>query len=114
MKLPNAERVEIEQKKIVEYLLSETHEEGRPKAEFFLRMGFSVGRWQELADVLRKHAVTYEVVEQIEFRHGTLYTVEGEINTPSGKRPRIRSVWIVGGGATAPRLVSAYRIRESK
>ena len=40
MKLPNVEQVIVPRAKIVDYLLSETHRNGRYKAAFFLRFGF--------------------------------------------------------------------------
>jgi hypothetical protein len=40
--------------------------------------------------------------------HGQKYIVEGNIETPSGKTPRVRTVWIVDRGLETPRLVTAY------
>jgi hypothetical protein len=36
------------------------------------------------------------------------YEVDGELTAPDGRRPRIRSVWQVDEGQTAPRLITAY------
>lgn len=42
MKLPNYEHVVITQEKVVEYLISDTHRDGRHKAAFFKRFCFTV------------------------------------------------------------------------
>ena len=34
--------------------------------------------------------------------------VEGLVETPSGRRPRLRSVWLVETGKLAPRFITAY------
>ena len=54
MKLPNAEHAVIEQEKITDYLLSCTHRFGASKANFFLKFGFRLDDWQQLADALRE------------------------------------------------------------
>jgi len=42
MKLPNAERAVIDERKVREYLLSKSHPIGRFKATFLARAGFEV------------------------------------------------------------------------
>jgi hypothetical protein len=39
---------------------------------------------------------------------GEKYVLEGLLETPGGKRPPVRTVWIIDAGLTAPRLVTAY------
>jgi len=56
-KLPHIDATFIPAKKIVNYLLSETHEAGREKANFFKRFGFTAEAWEIFAQVLRQHAV---------------------------------------------------------
>jgi hypothetical protein len=41
MKLRNYEQAVVSESKITEYLLSDTHPEGKEKAAFFERFGFS-------------------------------------------------------------------------
>jgi len=57
MKLPNADQAVVPQEKLTEYLLSDTHTDGSPKANFFRSFGFTVTNWQELARALLAHAV---------------------------------------------------------
>jgi len=55
MYVPDAEHAVIPERKITAYLLSLTHRDGRSKAVFFLRFGFTVAAWHVLADALRHH-----------------------------------------------------------
>jgi hypothetical protein len=49
MKLPHLERAVVAKEKLTDYLLSETHPDGAPKAEFFGRFGFGLDNGQEPA-----------------------------------------------------------------
>ena len=61
MKLPNLANLVIERAKIVDYLLSDLHEDGRHKAAFFRGFGHRSELWTELVDALRRHATEHEV-----------------------------------------------------
>jgi len=39
---------------------------------------------------------------------GPRYEVDGELNVPDGRTPRIRAVWQQDHGEVAPRLITAY------
>lgn len=95
MKLPNADQAQVDREKITGYLLSGTHPDGSSKAAFFKRFGFRAGEWEVLAAALRKHSVSHAVVKTVESEHGVRYTVEGAIETPDGRNPRIRTVWVI-------------------
>jgi hypothetical protein len=107
MKLPQVERVRIEEKKLVEYLLNINHPEGQSKAVFFRQCGFQKSEWEALAAALRKHAQRHEVTETRRTGYGTHYVVEGKIETPDMERPFIRTVWIEEDDRP-PRLVTAH------
>ena len=81
---------------------------GASKARFFAGFGFEIENWEQLADALREHGRTYEVSSRQETGFGPRYAVEGELDTPPGRRPRVRTVWQMDKGAIAPRLISAY------
>jgi len=108
MQLPNPGGLVIEREKVFDYLLNPAHRYGESKARFFARFGFRPEEWERLADALREHGRTHRVVERRETGFGPRYTVEGELNTPSGRRPHVRTVWQLDEGAVAPRLISAY------
>ena len=106
--LPNAERAIVPKRKIVAYLLSESHPDGRPKARFFGAFGFLPVRWRDLATALRRRAVDSPVIETASTAFGTRYLVEGILHTPDGRTPVVRTVWFVERGGGPPRLVTAY------
>ena len=108
MKLPNPESALVPREKVFDYLLNPAHPEGAGKAQFFVRMGFRREDWQILASALRALAVQATVTRSLESRHGRKYVVDGRLGTPVGRRPQVRTVWIVDAAADVPRLVSAY------
>jgi hypothetical protein len=112
--LPQADQVHVPKEKITLYLLNPGHRSGQSKARFFISQGFRLASWKELAQALREHARTHPVAKVIERPHGTNYVIEGELNTPSGKRPHVRSVWAVMEKNKPPRLVTAYPIPREK
>jgi hypothetical protein len=110
VKLPNAEQARVDREKITEYVFSETHPRGRSKAEFFSRFGFRIVEWETLAEALRNHGASNPVTRVVPSAYGVRYTVDGPIETPDGRNPRVRTVWMVDEGGTTPRLVTAYPI----
>ena len=86
MKLPNADRSVVPERKIVSYLLNPAHPAGGSKAHFFLSFGYNVAHWRELAEALAQHARTHEVAEMEQPPHGVRYVVDGPL------KGRIRSV----------------------
>jgi hypothetical protein len=79
----------IPRKKITGYLLSPSHRDGRGKAAFFARFGFTADSWQTLAGALLQHAATHEVAK-----------VEAS--------PVVRVIWFIDSGEEIPRFVTAY------
>ena len=112
MKLPNAKLALVEPQKITEYLLNKEHPDNGGKADFFIKLGFTVEDWETLAQALRSLAVNSSVTRSMESLHGKKYIVEGEIETPIGKAPLVRTIWIVDQGETVARLVTAYPHEE--
>jgi hypothetical protein len=110
-KLPNIETAFIPQKKIVNYLLSETHDSGRAKATFFTRVGFTTEAWETLAHALRSHAVRHAIAKVESSPFGKRYVVEGDLPTPSGRVPQVRVVWFIDNGEQVPRFVTAYPLK---
>ena len=113
MELPNCVRAVVPQEKITGYLLSFAHRDGRAKAAFFTRFGFSADAWRELAAARRHHAASYEVARVESSPFGTRYVIEGAIATPDGRNPEIRSVWFIETGEDVPRFVTAYPLERN-
>jgi hypothetical protein len=67
----NYEQAVVSERKIVTYLLSVTHRDGRSKAAFFMRFGFTSDSWEILANALRRHVADHEVAEVEETPFGT-------------------------------------------
>jgi hypothetical protein len=112
VKLPNYENAIVPRAKIVEYLLSPTHRDGRSKAAFFTRYGFSVDRWEELAAALLRHAAGHAIAKIEDSPFGARYIIEGGLATPDGRVPVIRSVWFIETGEHLPRFVTAYPLHR--
>lgn len=106
--LPDRTRARVDRSKVVDYLLSPTHADGRGKAEFFMRFGFRAERWQELAEALRDSAASNPVSGIVETAHGLRYTVDGPMRAPDGRAPRVRTVWIVERDSATARLITAH------
>jgi hypothetical protein len=110
-KLPDIDAALISGKKIINYLLSETHETGRDKANFFKRFGFTSEAWDIFAQALRQHAAQHEIAKIEPSPFGTRYVIEGSLQTPSGRAPQVRAVWFIDTGETTPRFVTAYPLK---
>jgi len=91
-KLPNIDSALVPQRKIINYLLSATHDAGRDKATFFQRFGFTAEAWEILAHALRAHAAEHELTKIESSPFGKRYVVEGPLPTPSGRVPQVRAV----------------------
>ena len=108
MRLPNAERAIVDPTKITEYLLNLSHPDGASKARFFGRFGFSLDRWENLAKSLRDHAMRHTVESVTESEYGLRYCIDGLLETPDGRKPRVRTVWLVTQPGAVPRLITAH------
>lgn len=113
MKLPNAGYAVVPYDKIVNYLPSFNHEDGKSKAEFFTRFGFRVDEWETLANALVTHAEENDLSRTERSTFGVRYVVEGIMSCPDGRTPEVRSVWFVADGESVPRFVTAYRLKRS-
>jgi len=112
MKLPNCEKAIVPRKKIVDYLLSQTHRDGRSKAVYFSGFGFSADDWQTMADALLRHATLHDVAKVEASPFGRRYVIDGELDAPDGRLPKVRVIWFIETGSEAPHLVTAYPHRK--
>lgn len=114
MNLPNAEHAFIEPRKITAYLLNLDHPDGGSKAAFFLRFGFDASQPRALAAALRVHARSYPVARLQKTKLGTSYVIEGSLQTPDGRNPDVRTVWLIEAEETAPRLITAVPLKGKR
>lgn len=108
MPLPNAQDAIVLRTKIENYLLDLAHPIGGGKARFFLSFGFRREAWDILGDAFRKHAQENPVVNSIADADGVIYLVEGPLDTPSGRKPHVRTIWLIETADVAPRFITAY------
>ena len=108
MNLPNPDRAIVSQEKLVDYLMNPAHPDNGGKAAFFISHGFRPEHWQELALAFAAVAAAFPVAKSMASPHGAKYVLDGDLRTPSGRSPRIRTIWIVDAGTDTPRLVTAY------
>jgi len=113
MRLPGGDRLEVPDRKIIDYLLSTTHHAGRGKAAWFLARGFLQENWIGLSDAIRRHGSSHPISNREDTPFGTRYTVEGPLRCPDGGEPMFRSVWFIERNQDAPRFVTAYPLRRS-
>ena len=111
-RLPSADEAVVDRRKITDYLLSGRHPDGRSKAAFFSGFGFRTTHWRAFAEALRAHGRNGTVTGLTESAYGARYNVDGAIETPDGRNPRVRTVWIIESGDDKPRLVTAHPLRR--
>jgi hypothetical protein len=108
MKLPNAQKAIVDEKKVREYLLSPSHPVGRFKAKFFGSIGFPPEAWSPFLKALQRLAEEGEAVLLDDSEYGRKYSVRGEISGAGARPAEVDSVWIIRAGDDAPRLVTVY------
>jgi len=112
VRLPNAEKAEISERKIVRYLLSPTHPTGGSKAAFFGKHGFKVTAWRALAEALRRHAIDNDVAQATQTLYGMRYVIDSVLLAPDGLRLNVRSVWFIRRRESVPRFATAHPLKR--
>lgn len=108
MNLPNNDLLLVEREKVTEYLLNSAHRYGASKACFFGKFGFRAEEPEVLSSALREHGRRHNVAREKDTDFGLRYEVDGELVTPNGRRPQVRTVWQMDKGQLAPRLITAH------
>lgn len=97
MKLPTDTVLEIEDRKIQNYLLDGNHPDGKAKAEFFFANGITPENAAVLESMLKMQAANEEVLKELTTPFGKKFIFESAMEFPNGKTHHIRSVWILQG-----------------
>lgn len=108
MKLPNPERAQIGTDKLVKYLLNVEHERGSSKAQVLIAFGYRRENPQRLADDIRKFHLFADIQLQRESDYGTRYEISESLETPSGRKLHLRTIWQVDKGTDFPRLLTLF------
>ncbi|MBA3896924.1 MAG: hypothetical protein H0X36_07270 [Sphingomonadaceae bacterium] len=98
--------------KIAEYLLNASHPRGAAKARFFQSFGFEVRTADDLTRALGNHPRRNEIKSISIDRAGVKSVIECRIETPDGRNPCVRTIWVLEPGATVHRFVTAYAKAE--
>ena len=106
-KLPLADQAVVDPRKISKYLLDATHPVGGPKVAFFIGFGFRADDPATMIAALLEHARAHDAMDLPSTPHGAKHVVTGELRSPDGTNPTIRSIWIIDAGQSIPRFVTA-------
>lgn len=108
MTVPNAERAVVDIRKLRDYCLDPTHDEGKHKARLFAA---ALGMTNDCAEDLREALLQAVKAQSAELGrrddYGQRYTVDFTLEW-HGRRATIRSGWIIENGSDVPRLTSCY------
>lgn len=108
MKLPNGQNAIIDESKISNYLLNESHKVGWSKAKYLRKAGFNESNIDLLKNNLLHLACYGEIVEQKKSVHGEKFVVLGSFTSPIQKEVTLNTVWCIDKGKTNPRFITAY------
>lgn len=111
--LPNREKAEIPDKKLLDYMLNPDHPKGGSKAVVFRNvLGYTKENAQDLASAFRKGLNSWKATERKPQKHGRPYEVKMLLSGPTGRQATVKTGWIMDDGSDHPRLTSAYIYKE--
>jgi hypothetical protein len=108
------QRLAVHPSKIADYLMSQSHEDGRHKQRFLTAHGFTDSRPDVLIDALLRHAATAVEISDTSTSHGRKWVLRGRLQCPDGRQPIVQTVWFEDQGAPNVRLVTAYPVRREQ
>jgi hypothetical protein len=110
MKIPNAELAIVDPRKIIDYCLSPTHDDGKHKARLFSELlGVEAEHAGLLITRLREAAAEGDATLGTNDRYGQRYWIDFDMSGLAGS-VTIRSAWIIRTGEAVPRLVACFII----
>src|SRR5260370_37555984 len=108
MLLPNAERAEVDIRKLTDYCLNPEHVEGKHKARLFAAaLGLIVDDAPTLRNALLKMVKTQDAKLGLLDEYGQRYTVDLAFEF-RGRQATLRSGWIIEHDSEIPRLTTCY------
>jgi len=102
----------IEERKIREYLLNIAHADGGGKAKYFRRLGNAADDWELFAKALKSHAINAEIGQISSTPFGLKFIIKRHIGNHECDHVFIRSVWVVNKLDNFPILVTAYPFKQ--
>jgi hypothetical protein len=111
--LPRAHEALVERRKLVDYVLCPTHNDGRHKARVFRALlGIEQQHWEYLREQLLDGLLEATQANIKTTPHGVLGEVLMPIEGLNGSRQIVTTVWEMHDESPRPRLVSAYIQRK--
>jgi hypothetical protein len=110
MKLPATSVIASD--KLRDYVLSPTHPDGRAKAAYMARLGYTQGNWRRLEADIREQILPREAKHVADSIYGRKYEILGPLTGPSAAHSWIRTIWIIPWGQTHARLVTLVPMEE--
>lgn len=108
MIIPNADQAVVDIRKLRDYCLNPTHDEGRHKAYLFARtLGMTADDAEELREALLQAVTTQDAQLGRLDAYGQRYTIDFLLEW-RGKRAMVRSGWIIEHGSDTPRLTTCF------
>ena len=108
MIIPSAERAVVDIRKLRDYCLNPSHDEGKHKARLFAA---ALGMTADAADVLRERLLQVVKTQDAKLGrrdpYGQRYVIDFRMEW-QGKWAIIRSGWIIEHDADVPRLTTCY------
>lgn len=106
--LPHADHALVDEAKICDYQLSDTHQVGRFKARVCRSLGYTIESWTRLRDDLLHHGRT-GTAQRIEMgAYGMKVVISAALQGPDGESRQFRTVWLIADHSMQPRLVTAF------
>jgi hypothetical protein len=110
--IPNAGRAVIDIRKLRDYCLDPTHDEGKHKARLFMAaLGMTSDDAEALRDALFQAVITHDAELGRRDEYGQRYAIDFVLEW-QGRRAMIRSGWIIEHDSDTPRLTSCYPLEE--
>lgn len=107
--LPNFEKADIPEEKLVGYALNKEHPTGKNKAIVFeSALGYNVDNWKDLHDNVTANLPKFDATQKAADKFGQRYEVLLNLNGPNGKSADVTTAWIIRTGEDYPRLTSIY------
>ena len=114
MVLPNADRAEVDIRKLRDYCLSPVHPVGKHKAAVFrAALGLTVVDADWFRGLLVRAARSEEAITEIADEFGMRFRIDFELATPAGAA-MIRSAWIIRADEDFPRLTTCFILPETQ
>lgn len=111
--LPNRDKAEISDNKLLNYLLNPDHPRGGSKAVAFRNvLGYTKENAPDLASAFREGLNIWKATERKAQKHGQPYEVKMLLSGPTGRQATVKTGWIIDNGSDHPRLTSAYIYKE--